>query len=612
MINNEEDYGRIRRADFTLKTKYWGLDTKIYLIEHHHYAIQLLNYLNLFQEISLDFNKNIRNAGDYIELVIEKPQAVICEIKPTQNIAYNNEGIFLNHEMLESLLISRFCNVRFLRINVTHNNGVELIIEVGDETHPNDIYMIKQFVLDLKIGFSNVMVTAKSSENSGLINTKVELACTDNRFVFSKLDSEFWFENVERIYEGNLTRENLRFFDSSKTKCYMDFSVWNNENINIRSTALLYDTVYISFPLGEHINTFLEQQHLSMADLEVLIEQNKLVVLLPNTESRYDKKIIDHLCGVNHNNIVSKRGINAVMAMFYCELEQKYMSFWNGKQDLLQAICEDCFKASDKTRQIVSDWILWPMRARRESFELLTNYSPIMLQNIGANTLFEQLFVNHEQGKNISFELMMNSNSIHIASALQATYFPFSTSSQEGIYSDYSVANLLGSIINMYQYTSQKQQDSIRDYTEALEKERKAIYLLNTDNSVSLKNILDYGKKYSTTTTLTKILNNISNLSEDKQKQRITEYNNLIAEIGEEKIGGKAIMNYVLSGAGFIPTIGTAASIISLLGQIFDDSGIMRELIKRKVSSGNGSVTDEVYLLDKLSRVARLTFQSSL
>ena len=32
------DWGIIKRADLTLQTKYYGIETKIYLIENRHYV----------------------------------------------------------------------------------------------------------------------------------------------------------------------------------------------------------------------------------------------------------------------------------------------------------------------------------------------------------------------------------------------------------------------------------------------------------------------------------------------------------------------------------------------------------------------------------------------
>lgn len=118
-----------------------------------------------------------------------------------------------------------------------------------------------------------------------------------------------------------------------------------------------------------------------------------------------------------------------------------------------------------------------------------------------------------------------------------------------------------------------------------------------------------YADKYSTPIVLKRILKNLSELDSMQRTERISEYNNLIAEIGKEKITLGKSLNYILSGVGFIPIIGTGASIISLLLQLLEDSGVKRKMVKKKIESGSSSIADEVYLLDKLSRVAKISLQ---
>ena len=361
--------------------------------------------------------------------------------------------------------------------------------------------------------------------------------------------------------------------------------------------------------MSGHIDDFLQQQHLDIKALEEMVERNKLVVLLPNTERRYDRKIINRLYQVNKNAVVSKRGINALMAMFYCELERKYLSFWEGNESILESICVDCIKSSDERMKILYELLIWPIKAKQDSYELLTSYSPMQLPSIGANRLLEGINKDAKSKEDIEFELTVNSNSIHIATALQATYFPFAVSDKEDIYSDATVANILGSIINAYQYCHDGQQSSINEYREMLEKERKSIYLLRSDNSVCMKNVLDYADKYNTTTTLKRILDDLSRLDEQQQCEKISEYNNLIAEIGKENNGKESVLSYVLSGAVLIPGIGTGASIVSIILQLLKDLGIKRNIAIRKIEQGKASTVNEVYLLDKLSRVAKISKQ---
>lgn len=601
------DVGGVKRADVNLRTKYYGLKTRIFLIERHHYVIQILNYMEMYEQIKEDFDNNIRRLGDWVELIKENPTKMIMEVEQLTNIASNHEGVFLTHQMFESLLVSKFPNVTITSTKVEHLNGVILKITVDINTTDKEIDAMKQFIVNMRNGFTEIVVEKNNSTKKSLYDNDIGLACTDKNYKFSVDDSEFWFGNVEGIYAGKIKQDALRFYDPNKTKCYLDFSVWDNQNINIRSNILLYDKVYISFPLAGQLENFLNKQNLSLQDMEELVARGKLIILLPNTEQRYDSTVVNRLYQINNNCIVSKRGINALMAISYCDLEQKYLSFWKDNEAVLETLCMECMKTKDIKMKRLLQWLLWPINAKLESYELLNSYGPMKLPSIGVNTLLENFFDGTEQGDAVQFELVANSSPIHIASALKATYFPFQMGYDSGKYSDYSVANILGGIINSYQYTPQNQKDYIAEYTTLLNKERNAVYLLSTENSVGIKHFLDYTERYKTTCTLKNILGNLIDMSETDRRNRITEYNNLIAEVGKEKLNpGKTVIDYLLTGAGFVPGIGTVASVISLIIQIFDSIGLEGRVAKHKIKNNKASVKEEVYLLDRLSRVAKI------
>lgn len=603
------DCGSIRRADLELRHRYYGMKTKIFLIEEHKYAIQILDYMEFYKEIKKEFDETIRSATDWVELVLNEPKKYKMEIEPLANPAMNSEGIFLNRKMLDSLLISRFPKIKFVDIKVENQNEVNLIISVGNETKDIEIECISRFLYGMKNGYKKVFVEKVDTDNPGMIIKDVELACTDRNFKFSVEDSEFWFENVEKIYDGKIGKESLRFFDNKKTKCFMDFSIFGNENINIRSSALLYDTIYLSFPLGDGLTNFLAQQHLKMTDLEEMVSRGKLVILLPNTEERYDRKTIERLYATEPRSIVSKRGMNALMAMFFCELEQKYMDFWAGHEDILKYLCESYLKNNDASAKIVLDFLMWPIWAKNRSYNVLNSFGPIRIPAIGVNNLFDNIKKDPKHADAIDFEIAANANAIHIASALQATYFPFSEKQGTRTYTDLPVANMLGSIINLYRYMGHEQQKDVGEYSKIFSKEQLAISLLRPDNSIDMKHILDYGLELKTTVTLKRILENLSELDERKRIETINEYNNQIAEIGKEKFTKENALGYILSGASFIPGIGIVCSVIDILYKILKDSGLKTELVKQRITFGTSSSSDKVYILDKLSRVAKISHE---
>ena len=51
MVDILYDCGGVKRADLRLRTKYYGIKTKIFLIAKNHYVIQLLNFLDMFDAI---------------------------------------------------------------------------------------------------------------------------------------------------------------------------------------------------------------------------------------------------------------------------------------------------------------------------------------------------------------------------------------------------------------------------------------------------------------------------------------------------------------------------------------------------------------------------------
>lgn len=621
-MNDLYDSGIIKRADFDLRSKYYGLKTKIFLIEPRHYAIQILSHHDLYDEMKVEFDRNIRPIATWIDLINEEPKTFKTKVEPLTNVAYKNEGIFLSTPMMESLLISRFPNIDITRIEVDFSEGCLLIVSVDNAISDSEIRELRNFILDQNNAFTDVEI--KFFPAKPLLKTNELLACTDKNFEFSKQDSDFWFGNVDKIYSGKINRNSLRFFDSNKTKCFLDFSIWNNENINIRSTALLYDTIYLMPPLKNHLDNFFNQQHLRMADIEELAGRSKLVVLLPQSESRYDKNFLDCLYQSNHNSIVSQRGVNALLAIFFCELERKYLSSWKGYEYILRDVCKSCIHSPHEELRMLYEWLLWPIHAKNESFQLLTSHSPLKLPTIGVNKLFDKSLDSNE---NALFELTVNSVAIHLASALQSTYFPFAHSGEHGVYTDLSVSNILGDVINAFQYLESFQQQNLKAHSDLLNQERQGVYLLKPENSVSLKHVLDYADRWHTTTFLKRILEDLSKLDPDRQKQKIEEYNNLIAEAGKEKRSPDKFFNYSLTGATCLEDIAKCCAMIglpiesgmfqsiSMIGKMLGAFmaalrayGLEEKFIFDRLNSDYRTVNDEVYILDKLSRVAKISY----
>ncbi|NFT91128.1 hypothetical protein FDF86_01690 [Clostridium botulinum] len=626
-MDNEKvnDYreGEIRRADLNLRKEFLGLITKIYRIKSYIYEIQLINYHENYEFISKYFNNKIRPVTSDIHIVLDTPKSyynVISNID-LNDITQNHEGIFLNKNMFESILISKFFRIDFNKISINHNNGFVVTVEVLNDISLNDELDIKSFIMDMKVGINKVEVNKISKPvDKKIYISDVGLACTDKKYVYSIRDSEFWFDNVEKIYKGELSRENIDIFDKNKSKCYLDFSVWDNVNINIRNNILLYDKIYISFPLESNMSNFLESQRIKKSDLIEMVERDKLAVLLPNTESRYDDKLLMELYSHNPKSIISKRGINALMAMYFCDLEKKYLSNFGDSIDELLYIYKDLRISNDKSKNLLAEQLVWPIKAKIDSYELLNSYSPMRLSSIGVNKFFDLIDDGSSKYKNMKFELTSNSNSIHIATALQATYFPFTTRGKDGrTYSDGQVANILGNILNTYQYCNPQQQSKINIYQKYMDLNPQYINLLSTDNTVNISEFLYSSEKYNTPEKLKDIIIKLDNMSESERNKRVSEINNTIVNLGKEsKNALKTTGHYLLSGAGLIPGIGTGISIMSIIMDVVNNTN-KAQMIKKKKEIDNikksidnkkcdREFVDDVYYLDRISRIAKLKY----
>lgn len=131
------------------------------------------------------------------------------------------------------------------------------------------------------------------------------------------------------------------------------------------------------------------------------------------------------------------------------------------------------------------------------------------------------------------------------------------------------------------------------------------------DNAAPVADLLDYCDRYHTTTTLKKIMEGVTALPEDKQAAQIREYSHLLAEIGKEKRSFKQLApSYLLTAAGFLPLLGMPASLLGILWQVLQDFGLPQHIkekqIERAILSGKSTTQQEVYLLDRLSRVAKI------
>ncbi len=616
------DLGTARKANYLLRMEFLGLETTLYEVHRNQYEIKINNLQKHFDDIATHFEAHIRPVTCQIRVTKDVPTSYSQTITnlTLEEMIQTNEGLFLPVERFNALLVSRFPSIDIYETSAKRNEDLIAIVKVGPKTTDSETNALIKFVLDMKIGFSLVEVIKEKPPNTSPIFVSTPLiACTDKSFAFSVRDSEYWFSNADSIYSNKDGKEELFFVDRSNTKCYLVASSWDS-NVNLRSYLLLYDTIYIALPLADRLEQFLERQHISPSEIVEMTEQGRLVVFLPNTESRYSKKLLNEIYCHNNNAIVSKRGINTLLATYFCQLEQKYCSFLEASGFKLHELYPQLRFSNKDLMKLVAEFIAWPIKAKAAGFDSLNVFSPLNLSSFGANQLTE-LFCKFDPAvefDKLSFEFAVHSSNIHIASALHATYFPFYSQSENGTYSDELIALLLGNTLNAYEHIPDFEQAQINQYSSLLDKEHLAVKLIDTDNTVHVSKFLDRSKKYSTPHRLMRILTNLASMSDKQRRVAISDYNNIISELSEQRENTlEKLPKYCLTGAGFLPVVGDTFSAFSFFKDALADTKsakekkdkrIIRKVTEKELGRNDNPYIEDVYVLDKLCRVAKLKY----
>lgn len=91
--------------------------------------------------------------------------------------------------------------------------------------------------------------------------------------------------------------------------------------INLRSLLLLYDTVYLALPIGNFLDEFLEMQGMKKKELVQLVSMGKVVLLLGNDETRYDRQVILDAYKESPDSVIGRRAMNAMMIAQLVEMK---------------------------------------------------------------------------------------------------------------------------------------------------------------------------------------------------------------------------------------------------------------------------------------------------
>lgn len=630
--------GAVKRNDLNLRIEYLGLETEIYQIEPYKFEIYCSNYKGNFEELKNHFNYSIRHAGVNVVLVDRPPTKFLKKIDniPLSNVVSGFRAACVTQSDLENFVQSKFWNVDISKISIP-KTGIEfeILIEVSKETTESQIEEMQKFLLSSDLGTDKITIRIKNDECENLPKgDKVTITNTQDARVkeindsfnimnlnlekelpFTINEADFWFNHAEDIYTGKITRNDLHFFREESLKCFLDFSVF--DNIDLRNVLLLYETVYIALPIEGYLEYFLEKQNMSAIELIELVDMGKVVLLLPNLETRYDKNLIMDAYKCNPAAVVGRRGINTLLATYLSETKLQYEKRFPGIYKIASDIYMKGLEQGNTDVQSIARMIAWPITAAAGSFRFLNLNSPMSVSNFGVNNLISPKLGISEEWDKIMFEFTVNSLSTHISAALKSTYFPFQQQNEDGMkYSDAGVYNIMGDFLKLFWYDA----DNLQYISTLYHQNNEDFLELFECKNIKITKVASLADEYNTQIGFHDILDRLGKMDEKLRKSKIREYNDILFDVAKIKNNNNGgLLKLMLGGASFLPLNYQLSLVLSSLGIVkdqVDGSASIRkhsemEAIEKCIKNYDGMTTEkqtveDIYLLDKISQVAIL------
>ncbi len=614
------DYdGQCRRMDLYLRGEFPYISTIIYKITESSYKIYVKNYKN-FNELYEYFNHKIRYVTTDVKLTEKVPNIYILVLSSIddKNISKNFEGLAFTNPLLFEYIEGKYNDIVIIDFNENHEDQT-LNLKLKNSITIDRLNQIEKELNAIKIPYHFVVSLSNNTINKKIISINSDPMIIQSSSKFNNLnlpfierDEKLWFDNIDKIYNGKINKTNLYFFEKNKTKCLINLTMLYN--VNIRNLLLLYDVIYCMLPLSNSMDDALFLQKLTRDDLLHLVKSGRLIFVTIQPESRIDHGFFNEVYQENSNAIVGRRALSALSTIDLVEMNNNYILNDPDINKLISPLLTELssFMKVDYTKLVNS--MFWPQKALRRGFDSLQFTGPMGISQYGVNTLLTSLLKEDKDNK-LEFEFMIHSPNIHLAHALDATYFPFYDKNSK--YTEHPYSMMMANMLNMYKHMNI---DSINEFKSSLNRDFKLNPSLNL---LSIFEINDYISieefEQSTNNTLVRkglnsLFNELSNLNNKDRQEVIKKYNLEINKIvksrklkSESLDLGSEVIN-ILGDFVFTRQIG---KILGWGNDKFKKKSSkyneMSELVEYKLlHNKKDEEKEKISLLSKINRVARL------
>jgi hypothetical protein len=607
------DYaGQTRRIDLYLRTKYPLLTTRIFKISPVEFEIYVGNYFNDIEVFAEEFNKSIKFVTVPVKAVNKIPSEYLAEIMPISDsdIPADFEGIPFSIFELINHIQANYPEIRVTGIKEDFSARILTVQLQGsvDITIKNKVlFTIAKYKIPMQVDVkdgASVTVINYPDNPVFYINSSQDFSKLDLPFL--RRDEQVWFDNLSSIYNGTFTKKDLFFYDSEEKSCFIDFSIF--PNINLRNHLMLYDTIYCTLPLMGDLDKFFEQQKITREEFLYLVTKKRLKVLITQPEIRHDYPFFKDIYIANPNSVASRRALAALCAIDIVSINNNYLFNDDNVAPFIMPLAK---ALSDISRQDVNNilnLLLWPRIALRESFESLDSASTKRLSNYGVNQVILKTW-SQDIKKKYEFEFVMNAEAIHIAHALDATYFPFNPDATG--YSDKPYAQSMGNLLNFYKCSKK---DVLNEYLKLNQLKESGVNILEPVKIFEIDSYLpidEFEKEVANKFVrqgFRSLFNELATMEESKRTQRIQEYNkNVDTYLRNNKL--KDIAFDLSSEAIEVPFLGVAKNIAILIyDKVKNSSATVKKYAEKieEIAAFNITGEKKISLLTRLNRVARL------
>ena len=529
---------------------------------------------------------------------------------------------------LETFVIDKFHDVDIIEISVP-KEGMEftVLIEVAENTDDAQIDEMKNYLLDVDIGTDSIVIKKTSrikqvddDKNAGnkhplfgMLN--VAQLGIDKSLEFTVTESERWFENAEKIYTGNYSKREIPSYNDGLIKCLVDCSMF--ENLNLRNLLLLFDVVYVLPPLIDSFDDFLAKQKISDNELLELTNLGKMVLLLTNRESRYCKNLMHEAYRNNKLSIIGRRGANTLVASHIIETKQRYIRHFPNVYEISSEIFNYGIKEKSENLQQYAKLLAWPITTSIDSFRMLNMYGPLGYGDFGfGDVILPSSKLCDSQKENLSLYLMYENPIVLIASALNAIYFPAFRMHNGIIKSNAVLGNLFGDFLKAYWHDASTL-SALSDVSEQSRRENHMLSFFECKENIAITKVAKMADEYKTHNTFRDILVRLDSLCEKDRNAKIRQYNDILFDLSFTKAPSSKI-DFALSASAFLPVNYPISFLLSATGiakwKFSSSSGVEKrkelKFIEKCLSNMDiqidKSLVEDVYILDKISRVAHL------